>query len=398
MDYELKLDKSPRSPRSQRDRLTPIKKSNKINDIKIEQSLIPPIVLFPKKDKVAFFDQSLIKNSIHSPFLASPLIKSQTRRRVPIHPTNSIPINDPLGDYNYCPIDWSVKDMIGLALDTKTVLVNPRTFTKTKLRINSADAVSLKFNSTGNILALGSLLGPVRLFDVETENLIRTFPNVESVAYSIDASVDNILVSAHEIGFICLSDFREDNSSNNNNNNSIQKCVGNQCLRAVFSPDGIRVAVSHQNTLVSIFDIRNFEQPISTNKDHTSVIHPISWSPKNPNLIVTGGGMTDRTIRIWNTQSGKVFKQVDAASQICNLFWSKNNNEIISTQGFTANNIFFWNDSDLKNTGQIKGHKNRILYAAISPDHNTLATLTESDPLQFWDLRANIQSDSNTLR
>ncbi|OHT06971.1 Meiotic fizzy-related protein 1 [Tritrichomonas foetus] len=395
MDYELKLEKSPRSPRFHRDRLTAVsKKSKQGKDVRINQSLIPPMVLFPKKDKVTFFDPSLIKSSIYSPFLTSPLIKSQTRRRVPNHPIKAIPINDPLDDYNFCPIDWSAKDIIALALDTKTVLINPRTYTKQKFHCSSADAVSLKFNSSGSILALGSLLGPVRLFDVDTEKPITTFQNVDSVVYSIDTS-ENIFISAHEAGFVCISDFRAKQSSNNN---SIQKCVGNQCSRAVFSPDGKKIAVSHQNTLVSIFDIRNLEQPISINKDHTSVIHPISWSPKTPDLIATGGGLTDRTIKIWNTQNGKIDKQVDVASQICNLFWSKNNNEIISTQGFNSNNIFFWNETDLKNTAQIKGHKNRVLYAAISPDHNTLATLTENDPLQFWDLRTNIKSVPNTLR
>ena len=396
MDYELKLEKSPKSPRFQKDRLTPISKrrERQIDKVKLKNNLITPVSLFPKSEKQSLFDSKSIKNVTMYPFLANPTIKSQIRRRVPAQPQQTIQISNTLTDYNYCPIDWSIKNIIAFALDTKTILINPKLATKSTFHCYSADAISLRFNSSGTILALGSLLGPVRLFDVETESPLCTFQNVNSAVFSIDTNLDNFLVSTHEKGYFFISDFRE---STSNGNNSLKFEAGNGCYRAVFSPDGSKLAVSHNGNNVSIFDLRNMSQPICVNKSHESIVHPIAWSPHSPEMIITGGGLSDRSMKIWNVNNGKIEKQVKVGAQICNIFWTKDTNEIISTQGFDYNNIIFWNESEMKMTGSIRSHHARILYATLSNDENTLVTVTENDPIQFWDLRQNI-SNIQTIR
>jgi cell division cycle 20-like protein 1 (cofactor of APC complex) len=37
----------------------------------------------------------------------------------------------------------------------------------------------------------------------------------------------------------------------------------------------------------------------------------MAWSPHNHNLLVTGGGTTDKTIKFWNTSNFKLQKTID---------------------------------------------------------------------------------------
>ena len=386
MEYELKLERSTRSPRHFEDRITSLRSKMK--------SPLSSLLFSPKSpksiDKQTLVDPSLYKsNAMCSTLLVNPLIRSNIRRRMPTHPFSSILLNDidsVLTDCIYCPMDWSytTRDIIGLALDTKVIFINPNQSTKSIFHCYSADAISLKFNYNGSKIALGSLLGTVRLFDVESEEPICNCNNCSAATYSIDSeSKNDIFLSAHSDGNIVISDFRTPS------NDSIVKKIDETCIRAVFSPDGTRIAVSHGENSVSIYDLRTLENPLVSNQSHVSFIHSISWSPRDPDLIATAGGQYDRSIKIWNTQTGQIQKEVNTGAQICNMFWSKTYNEIITTQGYPTNfsSVIVWNESDLKLTGSIKGHNDRVIYAAISPSQTTLATVTEKDPLQLWDIK-----------
>ena len=61
----------------------------------------------------------------------------------------------------------------------------------------------------------------------------------------------------------------------------------------------------------------------------------IAWSPHQRGLLASGGGAEDRCIRFWNTASNanRALRCVDTGSQVCNLVWSKNVNELVSSQG-----------------------------------------------------------------
>lgn len=391
MEYELKLEKSTRSPRHLDDRITSLRSKMK--------SPLTSLLFSPKSpkpiEKVALIDPSLIKsNDMCSTLLTNPLIRSNNRRRMPAHAYSTISITDIDGiltDCIYCPMDWSYQshDIIGLALDTKVVFINPNQSTKSIFHCHSADAISLKFNHTGHKIALGSLLGTIRLFDVESEEPICNCNNDSTAAYSIDSeSKNDIFVSAHSDGNIVITDFRTPN------NESILKKIDQTCIRAAFSPDETKVAISHGENSVSIFDLRKLENPITTNRSHISFVHSMSWSPRDSDLIATAGGQYDKSIKIWNVQTGQIQKEVNTGAQVCNLFWSKAFNELITTQGYPTNysSVMVWNESDLKLAGSIKGHNDRVIYAAISPSQTTLATITEKDPLQLWDFKQKLNS------
>lgn len=65
---------------------------------------------------------------------------------------------------------------------------------------------------------------------------------------------------------------------------------------------------------------------------------------------------------------------VNAGSQVCNLSWSKNVNEIVSTHGYSQNQIIVWKHPTMTKLATLTGHTLRVLYLAVSPDGQTIVT------------------------
>lgn len=99
----------------------------------------------------------------------------------------------------------------------------------------------------------------------------------------------------------------------------------------------------------------------------------IGWCPSNPSLLASGGGTADRHIRFFSTQTLKQNHCIDTGSQICNLAFSRISNEMITTHGYSLNQINLWNTTDnwesrsVKKVTTLTGHTFRVLYLAVSP-------------------------------
>jgi cell division cycle 20-like protein 1 (cofactor of APC complex) len=75
---------------------------------------------------------------------------------------------------------------------------------------------------------------------------------------------------------------------------------------------------------------------------HKAAVKAIAWSPHQHGLLASGGGSADRTIRFWNTIECCLLNSIDTESQVCNLQFSKNVNELVSTHGYSQNQIIIW--------------------------------------------------------
>ena len=66
--------------------------------------------------------------------------------------------------------------------------------------------------------------------------------------------------------------------------------------------------------------------------------------------------------------------------------FSKNVNELISTHGYSQNQIFVWKYPTMKKLATLNGHTLRVLYLACSPDGQTLVTGAGDETLRFWNV------------
>ena len=117
---------------------------------------------------------------------------------------------------------------------------------------------------------------------------------------------------------------------------------------------------------------------------HRAAVKALDWCPFHRNLLASGGGTADRTIKFWNTTTGAVLNSIDTGSQVCSLLWSTHNKEICSSHGFSENQLCLWNYPSMTKVQELKGHTARVLHMAQSPDGSTVVSAAADETLRFW--------------
>ena len=141
-----------------------------------------------------------------------------------------------------------------------------------------------------------------------------------------------------------------------------------------WSNDERLLASGGNDNKLIIWDIRKSNSLIKFNS-HKSAVKAIDWSNHKFGLLASGGGTQDRTIKFWNTNLLKMVDSIETNSQVCNLMFSKNTNEFITTHGYSDNLIVLWRYPELDIVTTLKGHKDRVIYLSVSPDFNKIVTL-----------------------
>lgn len=114
------------------------------------------------------------------------------------------------------------------------------------------------------------------------------------------------------------------------------------------------------NNIISNLQTSNYHtEPICSFEDHTAAVKAVAWSPHSHELLASGGGTTDRHIRFWNTNTGTPLHKIDTGSQVCCLMWSKTVNEIVSTQGYSLNQVILWKYPTMQKIANLSGHTMR---------------------------------------
>ena len=106
--------------------------------------------------------------------------------------------------------------------------------------------------------------------------------------------------------------------------------------------------------------------PLVVWDQHQAAVKAIGFNPNEP-TIASGAGTADRKLRVFSLQTLKMINEVDTGSQICNLLYSPVSNELVTTHGYSLNQINLWkwkSDGSLKKIESIMGHRNRVLYLA----------------------------------
>lgn len=83
-------------------------------------------------------------------------------------------------------------------------------------------------------------------------------------------------------------------------------------------------------------------------------------------------------------------------SQVCNLAWSKHSSELVSTHGYSQNQILVWKYPSLTQVAKLTGHSYRVLYLALSPDGEAIVTGAGDETLRFWNVFSKVRSQKET--
>lgn len=148
------------------------------------------------------------------------------------------------------------------------------------------------------------------------------------------------------------------------------------------SDDGQLASGGNDNNLI-VWD-KLSETPLFKLSEHKAAVKAIAWSPHQHHLLASGGGTADRRIKFWNTTTGTSIKEIDTGNQVCNLAWSLNSDEIVSTHGYSQNQVVLWKYPRMEQVVSLTGHTFRVQYLAMSPDGVSIVTGAGDETLRFW--------------
>eukprot|EP01114_Cavostelium_apophysatum_P017938 TRINITY_DN5436_c0_g1_i1.p1 TRINITY_DN5436_c0_g1~~TRINITY_DN5436_c0_g1_i1.p1 ORF type:complete len:546 (+),score=114.24 TRINITY_DN5436_c0_g1_i1:232-1869(+) len=325
-----------------------------------------------------------------SPFSLSPISdESQKLLSSPRKPLRKVP-KDPFkileapsiqDDFYLNLVDWSSQNLLAVGLSNSVFLWNASTSHVTLLcDVGDADSITaVSWVEGGNYLAVGTNTGLVQIWDVSQKKKVREMighkARVGSLAWN-----SHTLSSGSRDHFILNRDVRDKAHYSS-------KLVGHkqEVCGLKWSSDGSQLASGGNDNKLLVWDVTS-NSPLLRFSDHTAAVKAIAWSPHQRGLLASGGGTADRCIRFWNTIAGVPVNHYDTGSQVCNLAWSKNVNELVSTHGYSQNQVVVWSYPSMSQIATLTGHTMRVLYLSVSPDGQNVVTGAGDETLRFWNV------------
>uniref|UniRef100_A0ACD5TTA2 Uncharacterized protein n=1 Tax=Avena sativa TaxID=4498 RepID=A0ACD5TTA2_AVESA len=286
-------------------------------------------------------------------------------------------------------VDWSSHNVLAVGLGNCVYLWNACSSKVTKLcDLGAEDTVcSVGWAQRGTHLAVGTNQGKVQIWDATRCKRMRT---MESHRMRVGALAWNssLLSSGSRDKNILHHDLRAPDDY-------ISKLTGHksEVCGLKWSYDNRQLASGGNDNRLFVWN-QHSVQPVLKYTEHTAAVKAIAWSPHLNGLLASGGGTADRCIRFWNTTTNTHLSSMDTGSQVCNLVWSKNVNELVSTHGYSQNQIIVWRYPTMSKLATLTGHTFRVLYLAISPDGQTIVTGAGDETLRFWNVFPSPKSQS----
>uniref|UniRef100_A0A3B5KHK0 Cell division cycle 20 homolog n=1 Tax=Takifugu rubripes TaxID=31033 RepID=A0A3B5KHK0_TAKRU len=284
-------------------------------------------------------------------------------------------------------LDWSSHSVLAVALHNCVYLLDTTKggiISLMKLECEEDYVCSLSWTKEGSYLAVGTSDCKVQLWDVEHQKRVRSMASHTARVGSLSWN-DHILSSGSRSGHIHHHDVRVAEHHVCTLTGHSQEVCGLQ-----WSPDGRYLASGGNDNLVCVWPrvqdggLGNRTQAIHKWSDHQGAVKALAWCPWQHNILASGGGTSDRHIRIWNVNSGSCISSLDTQSQVSALLFAPNYKELVSTHGCADNNVVIWKYPSLTKVVELHGHDDRVLNASLSPDCSTIATISGDETICLW--------------
>ncbi|CCW62606.1 unnamed protein product [Phytomonas sp. EM1] len=317
---------------------------------------------------------------------------------------------DMIDDFYMNLMDWSTRGVIAVALQSSVYLWDSTTCkitqlpphtTSSSLRVSDSMpsgagkvVCSVSWTPDGQYLAVGSNDGCVDTWDVEARQVVRHWHKhtrrVGSLSWTTDGQV---LASGSKDATIRLEDLRDPSETMHVLRAHTQEICGLRCSphrSSVYLASG-----SNDNQLL-VWDRRLLggrggagtvtpdALPVVYLNQHKAAVKAIAWHPIQSSLLASGGGTDDKTLRFWNTLTGDCVRHLNTQSQVCGVLWNHAGTELVSSHGFSKNQLSIWKYPSLRHVADLTGHTSRVLHLCLSPDGETVASAAGDETIRFW--------------
>uniref|UniRef100_A0A8C3G413 Cell division cycle 20 homolog n=1 Tax=Cyclopterus lumpus TaxID=8103 RepID=A0A8C3G413_CYCLU len=245
-------------------------------------------------------------------------------------------------------LDWSSRNILAVALHNSVYLLDATQGDVTLLMTLEREEdyiCSLSWTKEGTYLAIGTSDCKIQLWDVYNQKRLRSMNSHTSRVVSLSWN-DHVLSSGSRSGHIHHHDVRVADHHIATLTGHTQEVCGLQ-----WSPDGRYLASGGNDNMVYVWPrVQEGSQPVRSLSEHQGAVKALAWCPWQPNLLASGGGTSDRHIRIWNSIGFK----------------------------------FIWKYPALTRVAELNGHEDRVLSLILSPDASTVATVAGDETIRLW--------------
>ncbi|XP_059442450.1 B-type cell cycle switch protein ccs52A-like isoform X2 [Corylus avellana] len=377
--------------------LSPERPEDSVYSRRLRRALFPPATPENGSDSMnppnrnIFRYQTVTRRPLHSVSLPESYDDDAEVNHFPLNASRKIPkspykILDAPGlqdDFHLNLVDWSKHNVLAVGLGNCVYLWNANSDGVTKLcDLGIHDTVcSVGWSRHGTRLAVGTNNGKVQIWDASCCKKVRTMKGhrlrVGALAWS-----STLLSSGSRDKSIFQRDIRAQHDY-------VSELCGHnsEVCGLKWSYDNRQLASGGNDNRLFVWN-QNSTHPMLRSSEHTAAVKAIAWSPHVHGLLASGGGTADECIRFWSTttNSHSSLSCIDTGSSVCNLVWSKNVNELVSTHGYLQNEIIVWRYPAMSKLATLKGHTDEVLYLAISPDGQTIVTGAANEILRFWNV------------
>lgn len=238
---------------------------------------------------------------------------------------------------------------------------------------------SVAYHPDGHFIASGAKDHTVRIWDVQTGQLMHCLTEhekpVNSVVYSPDG---RFLASASNDKTIRIWDAQT--------NQLVHCLLGHEAevMCATYSPDGQFLASGADDKTVRIWDTKTgtFLRALV---GHKHWVNSVAYSPDGQFLAT---GSRDKTVCIWNAQTGELIHSMPGHKHwVVSVAYSPDGKFLAS--GSWDNTIRIWNPQTGQLAHALPGHESCVASVAYSPDGRFLASGSRDETIQIWDMQTN---------
>ncbi|XP_024873491.1 cell division cycle protein 20 homolog [Temnothorax curvispinosus] len=307
-------------------------------------------------------------------------------RYIPQSPYKTLDAPEIINNYYLNLVDWSNNNILAVALDANVYLWNAGTDTTEhlfELEANDYVCSVAWIQEERPYLAVGTTKGNTELWDCNSMKIMRVMNGHVARVGSLSWN-SHILSSGCRSGKIVHHDIRERDHLIATINAHAREVCGLK-----WSPDGQYLASGGNDDMLQIWSSitgqrHSQTQPIYSFNHHQAAVKALAWCPWQNNVLASGGGTADRTIRFWNCNVGSCLNTIDTKSQVCALLWSTNYKEIVSGHGYAQNQLTIWKYPMMTKLAELTRHTSRVLHLAMSPDGTTVLSAGADERIRLW--------------
>ena len=241
--------------------------------------------------------------------------------------------------------------------------------------------MSVAFSPNGKYIVSASSDGTVKLWDVEDEELVRTFEGHDDMVMSVAFSRDGkYIVSASDDDTVKLWEIK----------GRQVRTFNDRVYSVAFSPDGKYIVSGSGENTVKLWETGS-GRLIHTFEGHDDYVSSVAFSPDGKYIV---SGSDDNTINLWNVENEVLVRTFEGHKDIVNsVAFSPDGKYFVSGSGDET--IKLWGKKE-RLIRTFKGHNVLVRSVAFSPDGKYIVSGGGDDrkekkryfALKLWDVES----------